>query len=466
MLIRFLGAARTVTGSSHLITVNGTTLMLDCGLFQGRRDEARRLNEATCRGDVCDKIDAIILSHGHLDHCGRLPMVSKLAGYKGPIYCTPGTADVARVVLEDSAEIQVEDADFLNRRSRGTDQAEIRPLYTPEDAKVTTKLFRTMKLGNRFTVGEIGVTLLEAGHILGSSYVWLDFVENGEKRNVLFTADVGRFNTPIIRDPVLPDRVADVIITESTYGGRKHDPSVNIEPAFLQLLRDVIARKGRLIIPSFAVGRTQTMLWYIEKFILEGQIPAIPVFVDSPMGVELTNIYDNHRDAYDVEAAALVGQANILKANNVRLAKTSQQSREINSQAGPCVIIASSPTCEFGRVLHHLTKSLEKEKDAVLFVGWTPPGTLGRRLQDGADRARIFDRFYEVRAQVTTLPGMSGHADAEEMLRFLRPATGERSKTFVVHGEPDQSEIFAERVKKELGAEIASVPAIDSSVIV
>jgi metallo-beta-lactamase family protein len=183
------------------------------------------------------------------------------------------------------------------------------------------------------------------------------------------------------------------------------------------------------------------------------------------MGVELTNIYDNHRDAYDVEAAALVGQANILKAKNVRLAKTSQQSREINSQAGPCVIIASSPTCEFGRVLHHLTKSLEKEKDAVLFVGWTPPGTLGRRLQDGADRVRIFDRFYEVKAQVTTLPGMSGHADAGEMLRFLKPATDERSKTFVVHGEPDQSEIFAERIKKELGAQIASVPAIDSSVI-
>lgn len=465
MLIRFLGAARTVTGSSHIIEVNDTRIMLDCGLFQGPRAFARNANEMTCRGDVCDRLDAVVLSHGHLDHCGRLPMLTTLAGYKGPIYCTDATAEVSRVVLADSAEIQLEDAEYLNKRTLRAGDPEVRPLYTPQDTLQTFKLFNRVKLANRFLIKDIGVTLFEAGHILGSTYVWLDFIENGVKRNVLFTADVGRYNVPIINDPVPPPGPAELLITESTYGGRKHDPVENIEPHFLELIKTIIERRSRLIIPSFALGRTQTMLWYIQKFITHGLVRSLPVFVDSPMGSELTRITLDYRDYFDAETRDLLAKQDVFGMKNVTLASSSAQSKAINAVPGPCVIIASSPTCEFGRVLHHLGHSLERPGDAVLFVGWTPPGTLGRRLQDGQKRVRIFDRFYDVKCDIRTLPGMSAHADSDELLRFLKPAVNEHTQAFVVHGEPDQSEVFAQRLVNELGVDDATVPAVETSII-
>lgn len=464
MRIQFIGAARTVTGSAHLLDVNGRKILLDCGLYQGRREEARRINEAV--DDDFHSLDAVILSHGHLDHCGRLPLLSRI-GYGGPIHCTDATLDVTRVVLEDSAKIQVEDAEYLNRRCRESEQCDFKPLYTPGDVSKLKSQFRRTKLGERIDLGGgVGATLFDAGHILGSTYIWIDWSEAGEERNLLFTADVGRYDTPIIHDPTPPPGACDVLITESTYGGRTHGPVDRIEPDFVQLLKETMERKGRLIIPSFAVGRTQTMLFLVEKAVAEGKIPPIRVYVDSPMGVELTNIYGSHRDLYDAQTRDLIGKKDLFGIGKLTLASSSQQSRRINDDHGPCVIIASSPTCEFGRVLHHLKVSLERESDTVLFVGWTPPHTLGRRLQEGAQRARIYNRFYDVRCRITTLHGMSAHADGDELIRFLKPALAQKTRAYVVHGEPDQAGIFAKRLVESEGVHSAAIPAAQTEVMV
>ncbi|MFT3788091.1 MAG: MBL fold metallo-hydrolase [Tepidisphaeraceae bacterium] len=461
---------RTVTGSAHVVEVAGKRILLDCGMYQGKRDEARAINERI--PTPLTKLDAVILSHGHLDHCGKLPVLPK-AGYKGPIWCTSATAEVSRVVLTDSAEIQTEDAEYLNRRVRRADEPPIKPLYTTVDVNQVMRQFRSIDLSKRVELfptetGDartVGFTFFEAGHILGSAYVLLDWSESGKKRSLLFTADVGRYNTPIIRDPVAPPGPVDFLITESTYGGRIHGPMVDVEPEFEALLKQTIENRSRLLIPSFAVGRTQTMLWYVSKLIAAGKIPPIRVYIDSPMGVDLTRIYTAQKDYWDDETRNLISQADLFGMKNVTLASTSEQSKMINADKGPCVIIASSPTCEFGRILHHLKTSIERRADQLLFVGWTPPRTLGRRLQDGETRVRIFDRYYDVRIQVKTLPGMSAHGDSDELLKFVKPAIKSDTKAFVVHGEPEQSEIFAGRLKNELGVASAVVPAPDSSVI-
>ncbi len=470
MNLRFFGAARTVTGSSHLVEIHGKKILLDCGLFQGKRDVARLQNEHS--PESLRRLDAVILSHGHLDHCGRLPMLPQ-RGYRGPIYCTPATAEVARIVLTDSAEIQMEDANYINRRVKRADEPPVKPLYTTVDANQVNRLYKHVELAQRVALfpnesGEantIGFTLFEAGHILGSSYVVLDWKEDGRARTLLFTADIGRYNTPIIRDPVPPPHPVDVLITESTYGGRVHGPMVDVEPHFEALLKQITESRSRLLIPSFAVGRTQTMLWYVEKLISAGKVPPMKIYIDSPMGVDLTRIYTSCRNAWDDETRDLIAHKDVFGMKHVVLSSTAEQSKAINADRGPCVIIASSPTLEFGRILHHVKQSIERRDDVLLFVGWTPPGTLGRRLQDGEKRVRIYDRFYDVRCQTKTLPGMSAHGDSQELLRFVKPAISEKTQAFVVHGEPEQSESFAALLKRETPVCDVTVPALETSVI-
>ena len=476
MRIQFCGADRTVTGSCHLIEVNGLRLLLDFGLYQGPREQARRINQYLPEDFAT--IDAVILSHGHLDHCGRLPLLAR-HGFDKPIYVTPASAEVARIVLMDAAKIQEEDADYLNRRERAPGEDPVEPLYRSTDAAAVLKLWRRVKYDQRTEIGNgVAFTFFDAGHILGSAYVVLEWTENGGGgggkggngagangvKKLLFTADVGRYGTPILRDPHALDESFDYVITESTYGARDHAPMEQVGPQLLDAVRFGLERRSRLLVPSFAVGRTQTILWYMQRFIQEKQIPHVPVFVDSPIGVAVSEVHAEFRDYYDDETSRAIGEGHLFGASQVTFAASGQQSRDINAHRGAAVIIASSPTCEFGRILHHLKQSLERTNDMVLFVGWTPPNTLGRRLQDGQKRVRVYDRYYDVRCQVRTIHGLSAHADGGELLRFLQPTLTPQSTAYVVHGEEDQAEAFARRLLRG-GIGRAVVPAMESSVI-
>jgi metallo-beta-lactamase family protein len=462
MRIQFCGADRTVTGSCHLVEINGLRILLDLGMYQGSREEARRINRYLSPN--AHNPDAIILSHGHLDHCGRLPIAPKL-GFDGPVYCTPATAEVAKIVLEDAAEIQVEDASYLNRRARDGGGEPIEPLYTPPDVRDVLKLLKRVPYNIRTNLGnDVHFTFHDAGHILGSAYIVLDWQEAGATRSLLFTADIGRYNSPIIHDPKPPPGPMDVIISESTYGNTTHAPIDQVEPQLLDAVRYVVERKSRIIIPAFAVGRTQVILWYMQKFISEGKIPPVKVYVDSPMGVEASKVHSVFRDNYDDQTSEMIGKKDLFGLSRVTFAASSDDSKAINNCSGPCIIIASSPTCEFGRVLHHIKRSIEQPNDMIVFVGWTPYNTLGRRLQDGQTKVRIYDRWYELKCQVRTIHGLSAHADGNELLKFLTPALTPKTTAYVVHGEVPQADGFAGRLLRA-GVAAAHVPAMESAVV-
>jgi metallo-beta-lactamase family protein len=280
----------------------------------------------------------------------------------------------------------------------------------------------------------------------------------------LFTADIGRYESPIIRNPEPPPAPVDLVITESTYGNTQHAPMAEVEPQLLDAVRHCVEHKSRLIVPSFAVGRTQVILWYMQKFVSEGKIPSIPIFVDSPMGVEASKVHSVFRDNYDEQTKALIGTKDLFGLARVTFAASREQSKGINSQQGACVIIASSPTCEFGRVLHHVKQSIERPDDLIVFVGWTPPNTLGRRLQNGERRVRIYDRWYDLKCQVRTIHGLSAHADGDELLRFLGPTIRKETTAYVVHGEVPQAEGLAARLLNA-GMGSVHVPAMETSVV-
>ena len=430
-------------------------------MYQGPRDEARQFNQSV--PPAAKTADAVILSHGHLDHCGKLP-VAVHGGFRGAIYCTPATAEIARIVLNDAAKIQAEDIDYLNRHTRGPGQAELEPLYGPADIPAVLRLVRKVPYNQSTDLGRgVRFTFFDAGHILGSAFVLLEWEEGGKTRNLLFTGDVGRYDAPILRDPAPPPRAVQQLISESTYGNASHGPIDDVGPQLLESVKFAIARRSRAIFPSFAIGRTQTILWYLQKFVHDGLMPPVPTFVDSPMAVESTSVYGQFRDDYDDETKELIGQKDLFGLARVTLASSTQESKQINRQPGPCVIVASSPTCEFGRVLHHLERSVENPDDLIVFCGYVPPNTLGRRIQEGEKRVRIYDRWYDLRCQVRTIHGLSAHADADELMRFLKPALSPETQAYVVHGEVAQAEAFARRLLAA-GASRATIPAIETSV--
>ncbi len=442
MKITFLGAAGEVTGSQHLIECGKLRVLLDCGLFQGRRDECRRKNEHfACQPEA---LDAVILSHAHIDHCGNLPGLYK-AGFRGPIFCTDATADVADLMMLDAAKIQEEDAFYLNRH-RTKSLPPIQPLYTVEHAQHVTRLFEPLSYGKWHKLGdELRIRFRDAGHILGSAIVEMEFRERTDIRRVVFTGDLGRRNLPVLRDPELIDD-CEILITESTYANRIHPDPGDLKMALLKIIREVQGTGGRVIIPAFSLGRTQNVVYFLNELYNAGELPAVPIYVDSPLSKKLTAVHSRHVDILDADVATM------LKTDNdpflfpgLTYIGNQQESMALNKLTGPMVIIAASGMCESGRVVHHLKHGVTDPKNIILIIGYQAAHTLGRRLVEQRPWVRIFDHEYTLRARVQTLNGLSAHADAEDFrwwLGHLGKVSG-ISQAFIVHGEHEAAQALA-----------------------
>lgn len=438
--LRFLGAARHVTGSKHLLELGQHKVLLDCGLVQGPRRIANAANRhlPIAGGDV----DAVVLSHAHIDHCGALPRLVK-DGFTGSIWCTEGTADMLRMMLLDSAHIQAQDARHLGKRGH-----QFEPFYDAADVERTMRLVRpTPYHANANVLPGLRVQFLDAGHILGAAIVVLDVELGAKRRRIVFTGDHGRKNLPILRDPE-PIPPCDALITESTYGDRVHAPQTDMMTELQRIVAEELQDGGRVIVPAFAVGRTQSLVWFLGQLMRSGRLPRFPIYVDSPMSREATQIMARHPDLFDDETQALRRAGHDpLHFDGVTYVGDVEESKALNAlRTG--VIISASGMCESGRVLHHLAQSLGRPRDSVLLVGYQAQGTLGRRLLDGATTVSVFGESYDVRCKVRFMPGLSAHADWPELLANARPVAARCRQVFVVHGEDEPAEAYALRLRE------------------
>jgi metallo-beta-lactamase family protein len=469
MKISFLGAARTVTGSLHVIEVGGRRIVLDCGLFQGRREDAWKRNSDL--SPLASGADAVILSHAHMDHSGNLPTLVK-RGFKGNVFATSATIELAKHLLKDSAHIQQQDAEFMNRETQKRRQRDpfapprkpMPPLYDDKDVDELARRFRVAEYRKPFEpVPGVRVTFYDAGHILGSAVTLLDLEEKGRKLTVGFTGDLGRSGQPIIRDPVRPPWPMDYLLTESTYGDRVHEAI----PALKRKLRDVLKRAfdrgGRVLIPAFAVGRTQNVVYCLNQLFREGELPKIPIFVDSPLSVNATDAYSKHPECFDEETLRFMQDSgDPFGFKLLTYVSSVDESKALNDRRGPCVIIASSGMAEAGRILHHLKHGVARPENIVLIVGYQAENTLGRRLLEGAPTVKIYGEEIPVRCEVTKINGLSAHADREEITSYVKNIDGLRG-CFVVHGEEKAALSLAARLT-ELQVEGVHVPTAGESV--
>ncbi len=445
--LRFLGAAGTVTGSKHLLRVGDEQVLLDCGLFQGLK-ELRLRNWQPLPVDA-RALSAVVLSHAHVDHCGALPLLVR-QGFRGPVYCTPGTADLLSVMLLDAARLQEEEAEFANRHGYSKHHPAL-PLYTVEDAVRVLKHVRPRRRETDFTVAR-GITgrFRHAGHILGAATVQLDLAASSPCR-VVYSGDLGRWDRPILCDPELVAD-ADVVLVESTYGDRVHAP----DPAggLARIVSETAERGGVLIVPAFAVGRTQELIWTIRELEDAKRIPVLPLSVDSPMAASVTEIYGRHPEDHDVQMHVLANAGRALSSNDFHLVRTVADSRELLARKGSRIVIAGSGMATGGRVLHHLRKHLPDERATVLVSGYQAAGTRGRKLLEGAQTLRMFGENVPVRCRIEALDGFSAHADRNDLLRWLRGFTRPPRRLHVVHGEPEAAESLAALVRTELRWEV------------
>ncbi len=454
MRITFHGAAGTVTGSMHELEVDNRRYLLDCGLYQGRRKEAERRNRTL---DVpAHSIDAVVLSHAHIDHTGRLPLLVK-QGFTGPIFTTPATIDLCQSMLRDTAHIQESDAEFVNRHH--PDEEAVEPLYDTSDAEATMDHFRPVAYRTPTGIAS-GLTMesFDAGHMLGSSAVVL------EHRGVrlAFSGDVGRPGLPIIRDPE-PLPPCDYLIMESTYGGRLHPHDDEAIGKLEAVVNETIGRGGRLIVPAFAVGRTQQLVLLLHKLIDANRIPVVPIFVDSPLAVNVTTAFRAHPECFDEEARQFLEQGrDPFGFHRLIYIRDAAESKKLNDLHKPCIIISPAGMCEAGRVLHHLRNGVGNPRNTVLITGYQAEHTLGRKLKDGLKQVKIFGMPVEVRAQVESLDELSGHADSEELLTWMKPITPRLKHVFLVHGEPEQSQALAGKIRARYGIEV-TVPGPGAS---
>ena len=460
MRITFHGAARTVTGSRHLVEVGGRKVLLDCGLVQGRRAEADARNRKF-PFDPAD-IDAVVLSHAHIDHSGALPALVK-RGFKGTIFSTLATADLANHMLRDSGFIQEKDVEFVNKRNRKRNhKAEpIEPLYTVEDAEEALQHFSGMRYNVPFHVlPGIECTFVDAGHILGSAIVSLRIDDHGAERSVVFSGDIGRPHMPIIRDPK-HTATPDVLIMESTYGGRDHAPNEQAEDHLAEIMNRICARRGKLIIPAFSVGRTQEIVYKLTQLRRAGKITGCPIFVDSPLAVKATNVFDRHPECYDADIRRVLReQGDPFGMEEITYVKSVEESKALNERKGPFTVISASGMMEGGRVLHHLRNSISNPDNAILIVGYQAEHTLGRKILRGDEEVRIYGEPFPVRAEVIVMNELSAHADRGELMDWYEKNEGTPKRIFLVHGELEQSEALAATLESKGSAKI-DVPHLD-----
>lgn len=467
MRISFYGAARTVTGSQHLIEVNGKRILLDCGTYQGRRAEANQRNR-NLPFDAAS-VDVTVLSHAHIDHSGNLPTLVK-RGFRGDIIATPATRDLCASMLLDGAHIQEQDAYFVNKRKKPS-EPEVEPIYTQQDAARTLDAFSTQGYERpRQIAPGVTLTFRDAGHMLGSAFVILDIADQDAKRDVrlVFSGDLGRVGIPIIRDPQTVDG-ADFLIMESTYGDRTHPPYEDDTQRMKQIIIDTYKRGGMVLIPAFAVGRTQQVVYLLHQLRVKGDLPDMPIFVDSPLAIDVTAAYRMHPECYDdeirdfIQQAGAGGRIDPFGFDDLTYTRTAEASKKLNFLREPAIIIAASGMMEAGRILHHLHNRIEDPRTTVLVVGFQGENTLGRKLVDHEPEVRIFGELHQNKAQVEVLSGFSGHADMNELQAWVGAMSRKPTRTFLVHGEGQAQFTLADALKARFGIQV-DVPELKSQV--
>ncbi|HYE56940.1 MAG TPA: MBL fold metallo-hydrolase [Rhodothermales bacterium] len=452
--LTFWGAAQTVTGSKHLLDLpSGQRLLLDCGLFQGPRDESERRNQHF--GFDAASIDAVVLSHAHIDHAGLLPKLYR-DGFRGRVYCTPATRDLSALMLMDSAHIQEKDAEYVNRKREKRGEAPVEPLYTQEDTEHVLRRFVSVPYGEPFApLPGVRCVFRDAGHILGSATVNLEIQDGDRTVRLGFTGDVGGSGRPILEDPE-PMDACDYVITESTYGGTVHEPVATTEDRLVEIVSRTVKRGGKVIVPAFAVGRTQELVYAMDRLANEGRLPRVPVYVDSPLAVNATSVYLAHPECFDAELVEYMRtDPNPLGFEGLTYVRDAESSKALNDIAHPIVIVSASGMAEAGRILHHLKNNVEDPRATVLIVGYCAEGTLGRRLAERAPVVRIFGEEYERKADVEVMDSLSAHADEPGLLAFLSHLDRERLRTtFLVHGDPERQQAFKATLKQHGWGEV------------
>jgi metallo-beta-lactamase family protein len=446
MEITFAGAAQTVTGSQHLLRINGRSLLLECGLFQGRRADTYAVNRTFPFEPR--SIDAVILSHAHIDHCGNLPNLVR-QGYAGAIHATHSTVHLTDLTLRDSGHIQESDIEYLNKKRARKGLEPVEPLYTAADAEAASRQLVMQAYGQPFEpVPGVVARLVDAGHILGSAGVVLDLEEKGRRARLMFSGDIGRLRMPLLRDPVPPSGV-DVLLMECTYGDKPHPQPEEAAAGLRQVLRRTFERRGKVIVPAFAIGRTQLLVYTLHEMIDAGELPRVPVYVDSPLATSATEIFQRHPEDFDEQAIAFLQNdphGKLFGFDLLTITRSVDESKAINDAKGPLVIISASGMAETGRILHHLRNNLGDPRNTVLITSWMAPNTLGRRLAEGEKTVRIFGEEYDVRAEVASIDGFSAHAGQDYLETYARASAGTLKHLYLVHGERQPADVLRARL--------------------
>ncbi len=438
MKLSFYGAARSVTGSRHLLETPGFRLMFDCGMFQGRRQEAFRKNQDL--GFDPKSLGAVLLSHAHIDHSGALPVLPG-QGFSGKVYLTRASADLAGIMLEDSARVQEYDCRYVNKQERRRGKTCVQPIYDADDVRKIVKRFEGTRYGEQLKIApRLTASFHDAGHILGSAAVRVKYTARGNTTTVLFSGDLGRSHMPILRDPE-PPPACDVLILESTYGDRLHEQAgEEMKRKAQDLIEHARTHKSKIIVPAFAVGRTQELVMRIKELVGEGRVEPIPIYIDSPLAGKATEVFKRHPECYDEETMKTFSSGgDVFASRYIHFVSSPEESKRLNAMRGPCVIISSSGMCEGGRIIHHLKHAIQDEANVIVFVGFQAEHTLGRKLVEGWDVVPIFGIPTKRRAQIVKFNGLSAHADRNDLLAYVRAINPLPGKVFVVHGEEKQA---------------------------